>query len=200
MSLGWRGIRIRCSNWRLNRSRHRLRAALHLGVADRLDLRQALLFFVHANSDELDHLLGHAQTALDLRNQRALCSYVHQNVKTVVELTHGVGEPAAAHLLDTLHLAATTGDVRGKAFNQLVEFGFFNVRPDDEHDFVGTIHSITSFCEVLLRTVLASVLPTRFGKSLRLSCFYSLAYFSLLPLVTFPSAHPSHLPDRAADG
>src|SRR6202034_2435186 len=32
-------------------------------------------------------------------------------------------------------------------------------------DFVGTIHSITSFCEVLLRTVLTSVLPTRFGKS-----------------------------------
>src|SRR5216683_2218229 len=121
---------------------------------------------------------------------------MHQNVKTVIELAHGVSEPAAAHLLNTLHLAATTGDIRGKAINQLVEVCFFNVRPDDEHNFVGTIHSITSFCEVLLRTVLTSVLPTRFGKSLRLSCFYSLAYFSLLPLVTFLWTHPFHLPDR----
>ena len=69
----------------------------------------------------------------------------------------------AAHLLHALHLATTIGDVGGKAFNQLVEVGFFNVRPDDEHDFVGTIHLFTSFCEVLLRTVLTCLLPTRFG-------------------------------------
>ena len=37
-----------------------------LRVADRLHLRQALLFFVHAHGDELDHLLGDAEAALDL--------------------------------------------------------------------------------------------------------------------------------------
>src|SRR6266852_2963276 len=128
---------------------------------------------------------------------------MHQNVESVIELAHGVSEPAAAHLLNTLHLAATTSDIRGKAFNQLVEVCFFNVRPDDEHNFVGTIHSITSFCEVLLRTVLASVLPTRSGKSLRLSCFYLLLLTSYLFLFTslyFLSAHPYHLPDPVAGG
>src|SRR5438270_393492 len=184
LSCGGRG-NFRC--W-LRRSGARLRAALHLGVANRLDLRQTLLFFVHAHRDELDHLLGNAQTALDLRDQRALCGNVHQNVKAVVELTYGVGEPASAHLLNALHLAATVRDVPGKTLNQLVELCFFNVRPDDEHDFVGTIHSFTSFCEVLLRTVLTSVLPTRSGKFLRLCCLYSLAcdlllFFTSLRLV-----------------
>ena len=36
-------------------------------------------------------------------DQRAGGGNVHQNVETVVELAHRVGEPAAAHLLDALH-------------------------------------------------------------------------------------------------
>src|ERR1700733_8813524 len=150
---------------RLVRLCARLRAALDLGIANRLNLRQTLFFFVHAHRDELDHLLRHTQTALKLHDQRALRSNDHQNVKPIVKLAHSVGKPASAHLLDTLYLAGAIGDVSGKAFNQLVEVSFFNVRPDDEHNFVGTIHSITSFCEVLLRTVLTSVPPTRSGKS-----------------------------------
>ena len=36
---------------------------------------------------------------------------VQQNIEAVVELANGVGEPAAAHLLDALDFAATIGDV-----------------------------------------------------------------------------------------
>src|SRR5271170_1199864 len=67
----------------------RLRAALHLGIAEGLDLCQALLFFVHAHGDELDHLLGHAQAALDLSDQRTRGGNIQQHVKAVIELAHG---------------------------------------------------------------------------------------------------------------
>ena len=138
----------------------RLCAALDLGVADGLHFGEALLFFVHANGDELDHLLGNAEATLDLGDELALGGDGEQDVEAVVEFADSIGETATSHLLDRLHFAATRGDVAGEAFDQLVEVCFFNVRTDDEHDFVGTIHSFTSFCEVLLRTALACLLQT----------------------------------------
>src|SRR6185437_16897777 len=104
----------------------RQRAALDLGVAQGLDLGEALLFFVHTDGDELDHLFGDAQAALDLGDQRALGGDVQQDVKAVVELANGVGETAASHLLDALDLTATVGDVGRKAFDELVDLCFFN--------------------------------------------------------------------------
>ena len=91
----------------------------------------------------------------------AMCQ---QDVEAVVELAHCVGEAAAAHLLGGADLSAAIGYVFLEALDQLVEVRFFNVRPDDEHDFVGTIHRSTAFCEVLLRTVPACGLADkRFG-------------------------------------
>src|ERR1700761_4776087 len=70
----------------VDRSRGRLRAALDLSVADGLDLRETLLFLIHANRDELDDLLGDTEAALDLGDQRTGGSDVQQDVETVVEL------------------------------------------------------------------------------------------------------------------
>src|SRR5271170_6730203 len=108
-------VGVRCRGRGLYGSCDRLRAALDLGVANGLDLRETLLFFVHANRDELDDLLRDAEATLDLGDQRTCCGNVQQDVETIVELADAVGEPAAAHLLDALHFAATIGDVRGEA-------------------------------------------------------------------------------------
>ena len=143
--------------------RNGLRAALHLGVAQGLHLGQTLLFLVHAHGDELDHRLGDAQAALDLADQAARRGDREQHIEAVVELADGVGQTAASHLLDALDLAAAGGDVGREAFDQLVQIGLLHVGTNDKHDFVSAIHSVTSFCEVLLRTVPACVLPTRSG-------------------------------------
>ena len=109
-------------------------------IAMRLDLRHALVFLVHANGEELDHRLGHAQTALDLGDQRSRSLDDQQNVKAIIELLDRIGQPAAAHLLGRLHRAATRGDIAGERLDELVELSLFNIGPNDKHDFVSAIH------------------------------------------------------------
>src|SRR5581483_7411755 len=91
----------------------RLRAALHVSVAVLLDLGDALLFLIGAHGDELDHLLGDAEAALNLVDERSRRLDNEKNVEAVVELADGVGQPAAAHLLGLLDGASALGDVAG---------------------------------------------------------------------------------------
>src|SRR5579862_2849733 len=78
------------------------RRSLSLGVADRLDFVQALLFFIDAHSDELDHRFGDAQAALQFVNQTAPTFDRKQNVDAVMEPADYVGQAALAHLLHAL--------------------------------------------------------------------------------------------------
>src|ERR1035438_1331071 len=126
----------RRSNWRCNR----FRAHLAANSAQGLHLGQALLFFVDADGDELDHRLGYAQTALELKHSGAIRLNGEQNVVSVVELAHHVGELAAAHLLDSLNRAAASRDGCAEAGNQLVGILFGHIGPNDEHNLIHTGH------------------------------------------------------------
>ena len=64
----------------------RLRAALDVGIAVGLDLGDALVFLVHANGDVLDDLLGDAEAAFDLGDQRGGRINDEKDIEAVVEL------------------------------------------------------------------------------------------------------------------
>ena len=113
---------------------------LHLAVAVCLHLGQALVLLVRADGDELDHLLGHTQAALQLGDERAVGRDVQQDILTVKKLADGVSQTPAAELLNVADFAAAIGDHGIEAFNQLLEIRLFHVRTDDIHHFISTIH------------------------------------------------------------
>src|SRR5262249_27636586 len=107
---GFAGVGSNCSGFRGSSGLTAL--TLHARVADLFDLRQALVFNIRADADELDDLFGHAQAALDLLDQLARSFDRQQNVEAVNELANEVRQTALAHLLRVLHGAAGIGNVR----------------------------------------------------------------------------------------
>src|SRR6185503_4579222 len=63
-----------------------------------------------------------------------------------MELAHGVGQAALAHLLDILHLSARRGDCVLQRGDQFVLVLFRHIRPDNKHQFISTIHCILQTC------------------------------------------------------
>src|SRR5215472_14537588 len=157
-------------------------AALDVSVAVLLDLGDALLFLVGAHGDELDHLLGDAEAALNLVDERRGRLDDEEDVEAVVELADGVGEPATAHLLGLLHGAATLGDVAGECLNDLVDLGLFDVGPDDEHDFVAAVAHEYFFLRVL-PALRSGELRRQFG-----CCGRASGYSGFLRLNSFMAA------------
>src|SRR5580704_17796809 len=86
----WRSFSALC---RGRRGRRRLLA----GVANGLDLVEALLLFVDADADELDHGFGHAQAALEFVDQAAAAFDGEQDVDAIMKTANGVGQTAFPH-------------------------------------------------------------------------------------------------------
>src|ERR1700733_10643379 len=99
--VGSRSFRGRC----FFRGGRGLRAHLLARLAKLLDLLQAFLFFIDAHREELDHLLGDAQTALEFVDHGSRAFDRHQNVDTLTELAHRVGQTPLAHAVHTLYAA-----------------------------------------------------------------------------------------------
>src|SRR5580698_8563858 len=127
-----------------DRSSRRLSAELLARSTDGLDLVDALLLFIHAHGDELDHRLGDAQTALKLGHQLAVGVDGQQNVVAFAELAHEVGQLAASQLLGGADRAAAVGHRGFKTGDQLVHIFVLRIRTNDKHYFVKTLHSFLS--------------------------------------------------------
>src|SRR4051812_43378179 len=130
----------RCSG-----SFHRCRRTLHARGAKGLDLVNALLRFINAHGDELDHRLGDAQAALQLVHHLARAFDRHQDVKPIHELADNVRQPALAHLVNRLYGSLAAGDGSFQVRDQFIQFLFHHVWPDDEHHFISTIHIYSSY-------------------------------------------------------
>src|SRR5580704_6115032 len=128
----------------LSRSHWRCRFALR--VFDRLDLIQALLLLIYAHGEKLDHRLSHAQAAFQFMNQATTAFDSQQHVNAVVKLPDGVSQPPLAHALDTLHQPGRRSHSRLQRGNKFVLILLRHIRPDDEHQFISTIHSVVSIC------------------------------------------------------
>ena len=117
------------------------RALLDLRGAQLLDLVDALFFLVHADGDELDDRLGHAQAAFQFGHQAAIRFHGQQVVIALVELADGVGQLAVSQLLARYQLAIALGNGGFKAGDQLVGFFANHIRAQDKHHFVFPFHS-----------------------------------------------------------
>src|SRR5215472_11004493 len=89
-------------------SRSRRRSDFLARFLELADLRQALLLFVDAHREELDHRFAHSQAALQFVNQPAAAFEGQQDVHAIMEPAHQVRQTALAHLFDALHLPART--------------------------------------------------------------------------------------------
>src|SRR5450432_2334339 len=125
---------------------------LAFGVADGLDLVQALLLLVDANRDELDHRFGDAQAALQFVNQPAGALHGKQHIDAIVKPADHVGQAALAHFLYALHVSARGRNRGFKRRNQLVLFFFRHVGADNKHQLISAIHFLSihhiRFCVV----------------------------------------------------
>src|SRR5258708_18026020 len=129
---------------RRGRSLHRRRGAHFLArLAELLDLVQTLLFLVNPHGEELDDGLGHAQAALQLVDHSPPAFDRQQNVNAIVKASHGVCQPTFAHALYALDGATSSRYRRLQRGNQFVQIVVQHVGPNDEHQFISTIHSLS---------------------------------------------------------
>src|SRR5580658_5403357 len=159
-----------------NLSRGHRRCRLAFRVFDRLDLIQALLLLINAHGEKLDHRLGNAQPALQFMNQATTAFDSQQHVNTVVKLPDGVSQPPLAHALDTLHQPGRPSHSRLQRGNKFVLILLRHIRPDDEHQFISTIHSILHLSRIFKSVCIPANLRLIFHSSgLRLKRFIAAA-------------------------
>src|SRR6267143_679929 len=126
------------------RSLHRRRAAHCLALlAELLDLIQTLLLLVNPHGEELDDWLGHPQAALQFVDHSPPAFDRQQNVNAIVKASHGVCQPTFAHALYALDGATSSRYRRLQRGNQFVQIVVQHVGPNDEHQFISTIHSLS---------------------------------------------------------
>src|SRR6266853_2797227 len=112
-------------------------------LAELLDLVQTLLLLVNPHGEELDDGLGHAQAALQLVDDSPPAFDRQQKVNAIVKASHGVCQAAFTHALYALDGAPGSGDSRLQRGNQFVQIVVQHVGPNDEHQFISTIHSLS---------------------------------------------------------
>src|SRR5581483_9196059 len=111
------------------------------------------------------------QPALHFLHQFAFAFQGEQHIKTVAELADGVRQTALAHTFNALHGSARPGDLRLQGRDQLLQVFFADIRTDDEHQFISTLHSYSpNFFALAAATTPEALLPGSLVEAVHSDC------------------------------